>query len=306
MIASAPGKLFLVGEYAVLEGGPALLVPVKQRAKVAIEASTESLVISHTTTVKKRSLKEALEHYPLLQAAVAELDCLEQLQNAKLNMDTSAFFSRGIKLGLGSSAALTVALVRLLQSDTTTHERLAKALRCHLAFQKGIGSGADIALAAMDETIIFQLGKSPTPAALPDDLYMLAIWSGEPASTTGYVAALNRWGQVNPNTYQSRINDLSNTAADCIAGLKNEDGQGVLAGIDQYGRHLKQLSSESGVNFYNQAHVEMRKKVELEHCVYKPSGAGGGDYGIAYSTNKQDLLSLANKLKREHYDTFIL
>jgi len=306
MIASAPGKLFLVGEYAVLEGGPALLIPVKQRAKVAIEASNESLVISRTTTVEKHSLKEALEHYPLLQATVAELDCLEQLQNSKLIMDTSAFFSRGTKLGLGSSAALTVALVRLFQSDTTTHERLAKALRCHLAFQKGIGSGADIALAAMDETIIFQLGKSPTPAALPGDLYMLAIWSGEPASTTGYVAALNRWGQVNPDTYQSRINDLSNTAAECIAGLKDDDSQRVLAGIDQYGRRLKQLSSESGVNFYNQPHVEMRKKVELANCVYKPSGAGGGDYGIAYSTNKQDLLSLANKLEREHYDTFIL
>lgn len=306
MIASAPGKLFLVGEYAVLEGGPALLVPVKQRAKVAIEASTESLVISRTTTVEKRSLKEALEHYPLLQATVAELGCLEQLQNAKLSMDTSAFFSRGTKLGLGSSAALTVALVKLFQFNTTTDERLANALRCHLTFQKGIGSGADIALAAMDETIVFQLGTPPIPAALPDDLYMLAIWSGEPASTTSYVAAVNRWRQLNPNAYQSRIDDLRSTATECISSLKKNDGRRVLAGIDLYGRHLEQLSSESGVNFYNQTHLEMRKKVELAHCVYKPSGAGGGDYGIAYSTNKQDLLVLADKLEREHGDTFIL
>jgi mevalonate kinase len=50
----------------------------------------------------------------------------------------------------------------------------------------------------------------------------------------------------------------------------------------------------------------MRKKVELAHCTYKPSGAGGGDYGIAYSTNKQELLTLADKLKREHSDTFAL
>ena len=60
MNASAPGKLFLVGEYAVLEGGPALLVPVKQRAEVTIEASNESQVISHTTIVEKRSPEDCL------------------------------------------------------------------------------------------------------------------------------------------------------------------------------------------------------------------------------------------------------
>jgi phosphomevalonate kinase len=306
MNASAPGKLFLVGEYAVLEGGPALLVPVKQRAKVTIEASNKSQVISHTTTVEKHSPEEALQRYPLLQATMAELDCLEQLQKAQLSLDTSAFFNRGIKLGLGSSAALTVALVKLFQPDATANERFAKAFRCHLAFQNGIGSGADIALAAMDETIVFQRGESPIPVVLPDDLHMLAIWSGEPASTTGYVAAVNRWRQNNPDAYQSLISDLRNTATECIAALEKNDSQRVLARIEQYDRHLERLSSVSGVNFYNQAHLEMRKKVELAHCAYKPSGAGGGDYGIAYSTDKQELLTLADKLEREHSDTFVL
>jgi len=306
MNASAPGKLFLVGEYAVLEGGPALLVPVKQRAKVTIEASNSSQVISHTTTVEKHSPEEALQHYPLLQATMTELGCLEQLQNAKLSLDTSAFFNRGVKLGLGSSAALTAALVKLFQPDATANERLAKAFRCHLAFQNGIGSGADIALAAMDETIVFKRGESPIPVVLPDDLHMLAIWSGEPASTTGYVAAVNRWRKQNPDAYHSHINDLRNTATKCIYALEKNDSQRVLARIEQYDRHLERLSSVSGVNFYNQAHLEMRKKVELAHCAYKPSGAGGGDYGIAYSTDKQELLTLADKLEREHSDTFVL
>jgi len=306
MNASAPGKLFLVGEYAVLEGGPALLVPVKQRAKVTIEASNSSQVISHTTTVEKHSPEEALQHYPLLQATMTELGCLEQLQNAQLSLDTSEFFNRGVKLGLGSSAALTAALVKLFQPDATANERLAKAFRCHLAFQNGIGSGADIALAAMDETIVFKRGESPIPVVLPDDLHMLAIWSGEPASTTGYVAAVNRWRKQNPDAYHSHINDLRNTAIECIYALEKNDSQRVLARIEQYDRHLERLSSVSGVNFYNQAHLEMRKKVELAHCAYKPSGAGGGDYGIAYSTDKQELLTLADKLERERSDTFVL
>lgn len=306
MNASAPGKLFLLGEYAVLEGGPALLAPVKQRAKVTLEASKKGQVISHTTAIKIHSPEEALQHYPLLQATVAELDCLEQLENGQLKLDTSAFFKGGVKLGLGSSAALTVALVKLFLPDATVNEQFLKSVSCHLAFQNGIGSGADIALAAMDQAIVFQRGKSPISAVLPADLHMLAIWSGEPASTVGYVAAVHRWRQNDPAAYQSQISDLGDTATQCIDALGLGNTQRVLAGIEQYDRHLERLSSISGVDFYNETHLKMRKKVELAHCTYKPSGAGGGDYGIAYSTDKEELLTLADKLKREQKDNFVL
>lgn len=306
MNASAPGKLFLVGEYAVLEGGPAILVPVQQRAKVTIQAAKKSEVVSHTTTVEKRSLGQALQQLPLLNALVTELDCLQQLENTTLNLDTSEFFRDGVKLGLGSSAALTVALVKSFEPGATVHEQLEKAVRCHLAFQKGIGSGADIALSTMDDPIVFQRGKSPIPVVIPDDLHMLAIWSGEPASTTGYVEAVNRWRKSNPDVYLANISVLQDTANECVQCLANNDSHQVLARIEQYGRHLQHLSSVSEVNFYNQAHLEMRKKVESQSCVYKPSGAGGGDFGIAYSTDKNELLTLANKLGREHTYTFVL
>jgi phosphomevalonate kinase len=306
MNASAPGKLFLVGEYAVLDGGPALLVPVTQRANVTIEAADKSKVISHTTAVEKLSLEEALQQFPLLQATITELDCLEQLEHSQLNLDTSEFFKNNVKLGLGSSAALTVALVKLFEPQASANEQFEKAVRCHLAFQKGVGSGADIALAAMDEPIVFQHGGSPNPVIIPDDLHMLAIWSGQPASTTGYVGAVNMWRQNNPGSYQSHIGDLRDTATECIDCLKKNDTVQVLARIEQYDRHLQHLSSVSGVDFYNQAHLEMRKKVEFMHCVYKPSGAGGGDFGIAYSTDKNELLTLADKLEREHTYTFVL
>jgi len=306
MNASAPGKLFLVGEYAVLEGGPALLVPVTQRARVTIETAKTSEVISHTTTIEKHSLEEALQRFPLLQATVTELGCLNQLEHAQLNLDTSSFFRNDVKLGLGSSAALTVALVKLFAPETTAYEQFKKAVQCHLIFQKGVGSGADIALSAMDEPIIFQRGESPDPVVIPDDLHMLAIWSGKPASTTGYVGAVNLWRQSNPHAYLSNISELGTTATECVDCLKANDTAQVLARIEQYDRQLQHLSTVSGVNFYNQAHLEMRKKVELRSCIYKPSGAGGGDFGIAYSTDKNELLTLANNLDREQTYNFVL
>ena len=47
MKASAPGKLFIFGEYMVLEGGTALIYPAPLEAKTESVASEDSLVITH-------------------------------------------------------------------------------------------------------------------------------------------------------------------------------------------------------------------------------------------------------------------
>ena len=46
MNTSAPGKLFLTGEYAVLEGAPALVMPVPQRAIVSSACSDRWIIRS--------------------------------------------------------------------------------------------------------------------------------------------------------------------------------------------------------------------------------------------------------------------
>ena len=306
MKTSAPGKLFLAGEYAVLKGGPALLSPVRQRARVSITPNVSSKVITYTTTPKEYSLKEALRTLPLLKATVSELGHLKQLEGALISLDTSDFYRDGVKVGLGSSAALIVALIKSLEPGIDKQEHLRKAIQCHSAFQRGIGSGADIALATENSPIVFRLGQPPTPIMLPNNLHLLAIWSGEPASTTKYVTTVAKWGENNPESYQEKINELCRTAAELIECLKKGNSESFLAKVEEYDRGLEHLSSISGANFYNETHMNMRKKVELANCKYKPSGAGGGDFGIAYSTEKKELLTLAEQLSRENRYTFAL
>lgn len=300
MKVSAAGKLFLLGEYAVLEGGPALLTPVSQRANVTLGSGSGVISIgSETVTI---TMTAALKQFPLLSAVREVLDT-DQLEHHALTLDTSQFYRNGQKLGLGSSAALTVALVKACRPDDTPEEVYQLADACHKHFQGGVGSGADIALAAMDTPIQFTLSEGPTPIQLPSDLHMLAIWTGQAASTTQLVGSVHDYRKAHPEKYRGHIEGLIETAKRGLKALSHQNSHQIVATIEQYDRQLENLSLDSSVNFYNQLHVEMRKKVKLP---YKPSGAGGGDFGIAYSTDKNEIITLSETLEREDIYSFPL
>ena len=302
MTASSPGKLFILGEYAVLEGAPALLVPVKQRAESSLEHSGKTIT-SITTTETSLPLPAARRAWPLLDSVLETLDIQASFSAI---LDTSAFFRKGQKLGLGSSAAMTVSLVRAFNPDKSDQEIYQLASRCHRHFQKGAGSGADIALSVLDQPTRFSLRETPLAVTLPPNLHLLAIWTGKAASTRQLIAAMKAFQTNDPVRCRKLVAGLTATADDSLEALAARNTQQFLAGIERYGKQLLKLSSVSGVNFYNELHLSMQKKVELAHCIYKPSGAGGGDFGIACTADREELVALAETLKREQTFAFVL
>ena len=112
---SAPGKVMIAGEYVVLDGAPAICMAIDRRARVTIKAGDGdrhriSAPGLHEHEIAVNSIREVAASIPLLAAA---WDALAPPENARLSIriDTREFRLDGIKLGIGSSAAATVALV---------------------------------------------------------------------------------------------------------------------------------------------------------------------------------------------------
>lgn len=128
--ASAPGKLYIAGEYAVVEPGhPAILVAVDQFLTVRVEETSEtgSIQSFQYSDVPLRWRRENGEmvldkrenpfHYLLAAIDQTEKFVKESGQDLSvyhLTVESELDSSSGLKYGLGSSAAVTVGTVRAL------------------------------------------------------------------------------------------------------------------------------------------------------------------------------------------------
>lgn len=305
--ASAPGKLFLLGDYAVLDGAPALLVAVNRRARVVLETRSDDALVVHApdlgidaarATVDTRgdlAWDDAAQADRLgLVAAIwraLAADGLAPPRGATLQLDTSGFFENTPegrrKLGLGSSAALTVALAAALvraagRPFAATPAWIARLVALHGAWQGGRGSGADIATSMAGGLGVYRRDAgAPTwaPAAWPPaGVHCLFVWSGESVSTAGYLARLAAWRQAHAAEYAARMSELCSLAESTPAALAG-DAAGFVKLVAAYGAALERFAASSGLVIYSPEQVEAARIAQREGAAFKPCGAGG-DFGV--------------------------
>jgi mevalonate kinase len=138
-LVTAPGKLIVLGEYAVLDGFPAVVAAVNRRASGQFVPGREPE--SQLVDVAVRSAKDALG--PNRTA----------LPRGSVLVDTAAFSLNGTKMGIGSSAATAAVTVGAvlemagLSVADSTDLIFDVASSAHRAAQGGLGSGADVAAA---------------------------------------------------------------------------------------------------------------------------------------------------------------
>ncbi|GAB4453346.1 MAG: mevalonate kinase [Anaerolineales bacterium] len=114
MKTSAPGKIILFGEHAVVYGRPALAVPVTQvHADVEITASDRPGTWIHAPDISLHSELNALPSDHPIASVIHNFFFLARVPlPASLNIHISSTIP--VASGLGSGAAVTVALVRAL------------------------------------------------------------------------------------------------------------------------------------------------------------------------------------------------
>src|SRR5262249_38651593 len=213
MIASAPGKVLWAGEYAVLDGHPAVVSAVDRR-------------------VVARFGDAAQELSPFLEAVRAELgDAVGRVQ-----VDSSALARDGRKLGLGSSAAAVVAAAGLVLGTDDRARIHEVAHRAHARAQapRGArGSGADIAASVHggllevtrtdDETpnLVERIAGAPPPFCL--------VWTETPADTPTLVARVRAFAASAPQAHKTCMDHLGAVAAGLAAAMRAADAPGAVA-----------------------------------------------------------------------------
>jgi mevalonate kinase len=181
-VSYAHSKLILVGEHAVVYGQPALAIPFPLNVRSIIEQS------SGTIMVKCPHYAGQLDRMPIkmegIEACIkATLQYLERpAKDLLIQIDSTIPLGRG----LGSSAAIAIALVRSLFSffrKSVSQKELSSLVQIAEIYAHGNPSGIDMAAASSDVPILFQKGKEPTPLKSGAPLYMVIADTGRISDT---------------------------------------------------------------------------------------------------------------------------
>jgi phosphomevalonate kinase len=312
---SAPGKLFLTGEYAVLAGAPAILTAVDRRVHVTVEESDScswrlrapNLGIENLDLDTDGRLPAGLD--PLLHAQLRLFDDVREAVLSRssvmsrplaISIDTDAFSRGGHKLGLGSSAAVATALSAALAAavglELDRGELFQLAHTAHRRAQNDTGSGGDVAASVYGGLLRYTQGAEPVALHWPAGLSIMAVVTGEGALTTRLVGRVAAYAAEDPESHRVDIARLSDLAARAPAALGHPSGFLRLA--TDYFTALALLDTHARAGIVSEWHHELHALAKREGGAFKTSGAGGGDVGLAFSYSGEPTQRLAGALAK--------
>jgi len=295
--ASAPGKMMVSGEYAVLEGAVAVVasVDVRAYARWLTGAGGGSPAQNGDSPQSPRIPPEAVLTRKLAEEAVGAVQ-------AELAIDASELRKSGRKLGLGSSAAAAAAAAGAVLASAGENLDDAKVqrrvLELALAGHKAIapeGSGADVAASSLGGFVRFRLENGQLAEAermsWPAHVATRVVWTGKEARTSEFLRAVRTYEGRDASGYRSIRDTLHAQAQRFADAIAREDGSEIVAAAAAYGAAMGALGHAAQVSILTPELEQIATLAARAGGAAKPSGAGGGDVAIAFFVSEADAVS---------------
>lgn len=305
--ASAPGKVVLSGEYAVLDGAPAVSMAIDRRA-IAELATAAGAVCSVTAPgyapepgrfvvdAGRFRWLEGGDRFAVIEN-VCKAGAFTVSGAIDIVLDTRAFAdaATGAKIGVGSSAAVTVALAAALTTLAgDSRDITAIAIEAHRELQGG-GSGIDVATSVAGGLIEYRMAGTRRRALdWPQGLHFALYWSGVAASTA---ERLERLGLAAPKPSRGALGD---TAVAAAAAWRSGASRAILEAVGNFATALARFDADHDIGIFDAGHAALAAAAP-DGVVYKPCGAGGGDIGLALATDTGLLADFTETARRHGF-----
>lgn len=258
---SAPGKIILFGEHAVVYGRPAIAGPVWQvRAEAAVQASPEATVRIDAPDVGRHFELSAARPEDAI-ASIIRLTCA-RLQVEPRAFDVHLHSTIPVARGLGSGAAISVAVVRALcdffQYALSTEEVSALAYECEKLYH-GTPSGIDNTVIAHARPVYYVRGEPFRTFEVARPFLIAIADTGIASPTRVAVGDVRRAWQAEPARYERLFDEVGAIAQAARRAIE----QGEVRALGPLMEGNQALAREIGVS-----------SPEIETLVNAALGAG--------------------------------
>lgn len=283
---SAPGKLMLLGEHAVVYGQPCLVTAVNQRMSVTMELIDEPMlkldaedvgVRNYEKPIAKIGTGEIPRGARFVETAVKNFIDLHPMPGHGVCVVTHSQFKS--TFGFGSSSASSVCVVAGL--DALMGLRVGKREIFDIAYKtvldvQGKGSGFDVAAAVYGGTLSFVTGGKVIESVDASGLPLIVGYTGVKADTVTLIDRVKKTFENRQVELEGIYKEIGQLAVRATKAVKKHDWVAAGECMNRDQELLQALGVSSDL-------LDAMCTGALEAGAYgaKLSGAGGGDCMIA-------------------------
>lgn len=317
-----PGKLYLLGEYNVMEPGhTALVIPVNRYLEVKGSLSACDRIESRYGVLEGDSIFDLSSIMPHVSAAMETSRRLLEYHHivkrpVTLNIVSELDSKDNVKYGFGSSGVVIVAVIDAvlkLHNLSIDSEVLFKAAVFAQYLISDLSSGGELAAAVYQKPLAYTRYYKDVLTHGIDCIY--DVWEGLKVETITFdYKTIVGWTKKSFNSTNNLIQ---------VNKKAQEDSQGYYQQIEKAQnvvQHVlqKEISLAQGFQMYRQWMLEFEKWAQIEIETQslrtfnnlandygwsaKVSGAGGGDCALAIHLEGTHIEALKQELKLNHIE----
>lgn len=231
MKSSAPGKIILFGEHAVVYNRPALAVPVNQvHVDVdVLDSSREGIWIHAPVIDLHAELTSLPSDHPIATVILKLIQRFGIFQPPNLEINISSTIP--VAAGLGSGAAVSVAMVRALSSffsNPLSNDEINSLVFEIEKLHHGTPSGIDNTVITYNKPVYFIKGQPIEIFKTGKPFTIVIADTGIPALTKESVGDVRRLWLRNTNYFENIFNEIAQISL--IARRSIESGKPELLG----------------------------------------------------------------------------
>jgi mevalonate kinase len=223
--ATAPGKIILFGEHAVVYGEPAIAAPIKTlqaRAVVTPEIAGKSgeILIEAPDISLSANLQDLSHDHPIRRSItlIVGEENLNKIPACQIQITSSIPMASG----LGSSAAISAALIQAFSAfigQRMTEDQISQTAFEVEKIHHGTPSGIDNSVVVFQQPVYYQKGVPLEFLSINSPFSILIAGSGSPGNTRQAVANVRESWLKDPDRYNeifSKIGQLTRHAKELI------------------------------------------------------------------------------------------
>lgn len=290
-IGESHSKLILLGEHAVVYGKPAIAMPFPLKVRCIVEETIGHVMLNSIVYTG------VVDHMPREMQGIAA--CMKEtlnylgkpLENLSISIDSCIPLGRG----LGSSAAVAIAMVRALfafYGKELSKEELFSLVQISETYAHGNPSGIDMVSEASDCPVWFEKGKEVLPLKSTAPLFIAVADTGRMADTRTAVDNVKKRYAANPEKVEQSLEKIDHMANKAKAALLKGDIQCLGELLNDNQQELMKLGvSDEGLNGL------VQRALKAGALGAKLTGGGMGGCMLALGKNMEHAKLIAKELR---------